>query len=77
MLAPPASFVTGLEHVTLSAVQVRAVRMGQRVTLDATYLDDEIAAMDADGELVGVLQRRHDSWKPELVLATVGETSRG
>lgn len=77
VLAPPASFVTGLEHVTLSDDQVRAMRRGQRVTLDETYRDDEIAAMDAAGELVGILQRRPDSWKPELVLATFGESARG
>ncbi len=38
-----------LEHATLSDDQVRAVRMGQRVTLDAEYHDDEIAAMDGGG----------------------------
>jgi tRNA pseudouridine55 synthase len=70
VLAPPASFVTGLEHVTLSDDQTRAVRMGQRVVLEQSFRDDEIAAVDADGELIGILQRRHDSWKPELVLAT-------
>jgi len=34
VLAPPSSFVTGLEHATLSDDQTRAMRMGQRVTLD-------------------------------------------
>ena len=77
VLAPPSSFVTGLEHVTLSDDQVRAVRMGQRVELDATFRDDEIAAMDAGGQLIGVLRRRQDSWKPEVVLATTHETTRG
>jgi tRNA pseudouridine55 synthase len=77
VLAPPATFVTGLEHVTLHDDQVRAVRMGQRVTLEETFRDDEIAAMDAAGELIGILQRRHESWKPELVLASSGETSHG
>ena len=77
VLAPPATFVTGLEHVTLPDDQVRAVRMGQRVTLDASFRDDEIAAIDTTGELVGVLQRRQDSWKPELVLATPDKSARG
>jgi tRNA pseudouridine55 synthase len=70
VLAPPASFVTGLEHVTLREDQARAMRMGQRVVLEPSFRDDEIAAMDVDGELIGILQRRNDSWKPELVLAT-------
>jgi tRNA pseudouridine55 synthase len=76
VLAPPAAFVSALEHVTLSDEQVRAVRMGQRVTAaaDAT---DEIAALDGTGELVGILIRRGDSWKPELVLSVPGETTRG
>jgi tRNA pseudouridine55 synthase len=77
VLAPPATFVTGLEHVTLPDDQVRAVRMGQRVTLDAFFRDDEIAAIDTTGELVGVLQRRQDSWKPQLVLATPDKSARG
>jgi tRNA pseudouridine55 synthase len=77
VVAPPSSFVTGLEHVTLPDDQVRAVRMGQRVALDAPFRDDEIAAMDAAGQLVGVLRRRQDSWKPEVVLVTTHETTRG
>jgi tRNA pseudouridine55 synthase len=77
VLAPPAAFVTALAHVTLRDEQVRAVRMGQRVTLDETFGDDEIAAVDADGALIGILQRRQESWKPELVLATSHESTRG
>jgi tRNA pseudouridine55 synthase len=70
VLAPAASLVSGLEHVTLSEDQTRAMRMGQRVVLEQSFRDDEIAALDLHGELIGILQRRHDSWKPELVLAT-------
>lgn len=77
VLAPPAAFVTALEHVTLGGDQVSAMRMGQRVALEATFEGDEIAAMDATGELLGILQRRHESWKPELVLAATGESARG
>ena len=33
--------------------------------------DEEMAAMDANGDLVGVLVRRNDSWKPELVLSVL------
>jgi tRNA pseudouridine55 synthase len=77
VLSPPASFVTALEHVTLDDDQVRAVRMGQRVALDGVFRSDEIAAMDAAGDLVGVLQRRDDSWKPQLVLASRDDSARG
>jgi tRNA pseudouridine55 synthase len=77
VLAPPSAFVTGLEHVTLSEDATRAMRMGQRVTLEETYHTGEIAAMDPDGALVGILSRRHDSWKPELVLSTSDESTRG
>jgi tRNA pseudouridine55 synthase len=70
VLAPPASFVTALEHVTLSDDQAHAMRMGQRVTLTESLRGDEIAALDAAGELIGILRRRDESWKPELVLAT-------
>jgi tRNA pseudouridine55 synthase len=74
VLLPPAAFVTALEHVTLADDQIRAVRMGQRVTLDGSFVNEEIAAMDSDGDLVGVLKRRNDSWKPEVVLSAIGET---
>ncbi len=74
VVLPPATFVTALEHVTLPADQIRAVRMGQRITLEATFSNEEIAAMDAEGELVAVLRRRNDVWKPELVLSAIGES---
>ena len=77
VLAPPSSFVTGLEHATLSDDQTRAMRMGQRVTLDGTFSGDEIASMDSAGNLVGILQRRQDSWKPELVLAPRDDSTHG
>jgi tRNA pseudouridine55 synthase len=76
-VAAPATFVTELQHVTLDDDKIRAVRMGQRVKLAEQYRDDEIAAMDASGELVGILQRRADSWKPALVLTAAGESARG
>jgi tRNA pseudouridine55 synthase len=77
VLAPPATFVTGLEHVTLSDDQARAMRMGQRVTLEESFDDEEIAAMDVDGELIGILRRRNASWKPELVLTSPEQSTRG
>ncbi len=77
VLAPPAAFVTGLDRVTLSDVQARAMRMGQRLALEETLRGDEVAALDGAGELIGVLSRRNESWKPELVLATPTEATRG
>jgi tRNA pseudouridine55 synthase len=77
VLAPPATFVTALEHVALRDEQASAMRMGQRVALEQNYEGDEIAAMDSFGNLVGILQRRNDSWKPELVLASRDDSTRG
>jgi len=77
VLAPPATFVTALEHVTLSDEQTRAMRMGQRVALEEKYQGDEIAAMDSFDNLVGILQRRNESWKPELVLSSRDDSARG
>jgi tRNA pseudouridine55 synthase len=77
VLAPPATFVTALEHVALRDEQASAMRMGQRVALEQKYEGDEIAAMDSFGNLVGILQRRNDSWKPELVLASRDDSTRG
>jgi tRNA pseudouridine55 synthase len=77
VVAAPAAFVTELEHVTLDDLQTRAVRMGQRVALSESYRDDEIAAMDEAGQLVGILQRRDKSWKPALILTSSEQSSRG
>jgi len=77
VVASPATFVTELPHVIFDDDKIRAVRMGQRVTLTEEFRDDEIAAMDASGELVAILQRRGESWKPALVLATADESARG
>jgi hypothetical protein len=33
--------------------------------------------MDSAGNLVGILQRRQDSWKPELVLAPRDDSTHG
>ena len=39
------------------------------MALTASFVDEEIAALDAEGELVGVLRRRGELWKPEIVMA--------
>jgi len=77
VLAPPTTFVTALEHVTLSDERTSAMRMGQRVALEEKFQGDEIAAMDSFGNLIGILQRRNESWKPELVLASRNDSARG
>jgi tRNA pseudouridine55 synthase len=77
VLAAPSTFVTALEHVTLGDEQTRAMRMGQRVALAETFHGDEIAAMDSSDDLVGILSRRNETWKPELVLASRDESARG
>lgn len=77
VLAPPSSFVVGLEHVTLSDDEQRRMRMGQRLALDAQFEGTEIAAMNDGGDLVGVLRRRGDSWQPEVVLADSATRDHG
>jgi tRNA pseudouridine55 synthase len=64
----PSLFVTGLESVTLTSDQERRMRMGQKFELDGEFKDDEIAALSEDGLLIGVLRRRPQNWKPEIVL---------
>jgi tRNA pseudouridine55 synthase len=71
-LAPPVRLVEGLESCVLKDSDVAKMRMGQRVTIDEVFSGEEIAALDEDGELVGVLRRRGDLWKPEIVLASKG-----
>jgi tRNA pseudouridine55 synthase len=72
VLAPPVRLVEGLESRVLEDSDVAKMRMGQRVTLDEVFWGEEIAALDEEGELVGVLRRRGDLWKPEIVMAPRG-----
>jgi hypothetical protein len=53
------------------------MRRGQRITVDQSFADEEVAAMDENGDLVGVLVRRNDSWKPQLVLGIRDESASG
>jgi tRNA pseudouridine55 synthase len=69
VLAPPVRLVEGLESRVLEDSDVAKMRMGQRVTLEEVFSGEEIAALDVEGELVGVLRRRGDLWKPEIVMA--------
>jgi tRNA pseudouridine55 synthase len=77
VLDPPATFVVGLEHVTLSDDEQRRMRMGQRLTLTEEFRGREVAAMNDAGGLVGVLRRRDETWQPEVVLPADDEPVRG
>lgn len=68
-LAKPAQLVSDLECAVLGSADIAKMRRGQRVSLDASFVDEEIAALDAEGELVGVLRRRGELWKPQIVMA--------
>jgi tRNA pseudouridine55 synthase len=74
-LAAPARMVDGLESFILDAPDVAKMRRGQRIELDRSFVGDEIAALDDAGVLVGVLRRRAELWKPEIVLSGAGGTS--
>ena len=77
VLQSPRLFVTGLEHVDLSADEERRMRMGQHLELPGTYQGSEIAAISEDASLIGVLRRRGEKWKPEVVLTNdTGSGSR-
>jgi len=69
VLQSPRLFVSALEHVSLSVDQEKRVRMGQHLELAGNYLGDEIAAIAEDDTLIGVLRRRGEKWKPEVVLS--------
>jgi tRNA pseudouridine55 synthase len=71
-LRAPARMVDGLESTILDAPNVAKMRLGQRIELDQSMVGDEIAALDDAGELVGVLRRRGELWKPEIVLSGAG-----
>ena len=73
VLRPPVDFVTGLETVLLDDEQERRVRMGQQIEIAQAFMSPEIAALDASGQLVAILQPRGQLWKPELVLPDSSE----
>ena len=76
-LSPASHFVSAIESVVLDAAAVAQMRYGQRVRLSERFDGVEIAAFDDAGDLVGILQRRDDQWKPELVLAISDAAGRG
>jgi tRNA pseudouridine55 synthase len=67
VLLPSSEFVRDLSRATLSTEQETAMRHGQRVSLVEVFEDEEIAAFDTNGHLIGILRSRGDLWKPELV----------
>jgi tRNA pseudouridine55 synthase len=71
-LSAPVRMVDSLESVQLSDEDQAKMRFGQRVALTQSFAGVEIAGLDARGDLVGVLTRRGDLWKPEIVLADAG-----
>jgi len=73
----PRGFVEHLEHAEVGEDAERRMRMGQVLSLEGTFRSDEIAAVNLRGELVGILRRRGDQWKPELVLADRPAHGRG
>ncbi len=75
-LRPQADFVTSLEHVRLSDDEQRRMRMGQHLVLEGDFVADEIAATSNDDSLVGILRRRGEKWKPEVVLPSDSEADR-
>jgi tRNA pseudouridine55 synthase len=66
-LEPPRALVTMLETVDVSEDEAARIRMGQRVTL-AGAIDDEVAAIDESGALVGVLFRRGEVFQPDVIM---------
>jgi len=71
-LEAPARLVEGLESTTLDEGEAARMRMGQRLHLAEDFVAEEIAAFESDGTLVGVLRRRGDLWKPEIVMTGGG-----
>lgn len=63
----PIAFVSHLERVTLDDDEIRRARHGQRLAVVARAAD--VAALDANGDLVAVLERRGEGYQPSLVFA--------
>jgi len=67
-LRPPVDFVTQLETTVVDEDQERRLRMGQRIEVQGSFSTEEIAALNARGALVAILQTRDEKWKPQVVL---------
>ena len=76
-LQAPRAFVDHLEHVRLTEDEARRVRMGQMLILADTFAGSEIAAIDDGGDLVAILQRRGERWKPDVVLTEPSSNGHG
>ncbi|MEM8530380.1 MAG: tRNA pseudouridine(55) synthase TruB [Chloroflexota bacterium] len=66
VLIPPSVAVANWPKVTLDSTNEKRVRNGQKLILpDLT--DDRVSAHTTSGELVAILLREGDTWKPEKV----------
>ncbi|HUX04587.1 MAG TPA: tRNA pseudouridine(55) synthase TruB [Acidimicrobiales bacterium] len=77
VLLAPRAFVEHLEHVQVDEDEERRLRMGQMLELAGNFATSEIAAVNSAGDLVGILRRRGEHWKPELVLPERPTSGRG
>jgi tRNA pseudouridine55 synthase len=61
-LLPPRSAVEALPQVTLNPSQIQRIRSGQTIRCGEISPADEIAALDASGQLVALLSPRNPGW---------------
>jgi tRNA pseudouridine55 synthase len=68
-LRAPREMVTSLHSTVVPDAVVVNIRHGKRVDLDVAHDIHEVAALSESGELVAILVRRNEQFKPDVVLA--------
>lgn len=71
LLAPPRAFVGDLTQVTVSDEQLLRLHQGKRLHFEVTDATQDVAVLDGQGNLRGIVHRRDDGWQPDVVLPGV------
>jgi tRNA pseudouridine55 synthase len=70
-LTPPRSFVEHLTTVQLDASDLARLHQGQQINFVVAGATDEVAVVDPEGQLRGIVHRRGESWQPDIVFHQV------
>ena len=67
-LAPPLAFVAHLTTVEVDGDDLARLRRGQLLQFTAEPTTSEVAVVDEQGRLAGIVHRRGEGWQPDVVL---------
>ena len=68
IIREPVAFVEHLTTIAADADDLQRLRRGQLLQFQAVDTTEEVAIVDDEGHLAGIVHRRGEGWQPDLVL---------